>query len=616
MANETEANDAYSPLLAKMLNIAPDAKGLSLAALGRQALGADSEEYAAAKAEVDAARLAMVEALKSRQTGPDQSMLALAQGFLAPTRTGSFGESLGSATGKYAEAQRTEAENAREMAKLRYELAKAGMSETTEAAKLGLSVASKLTPQMTAMQKQVRAEGIDPTSPAGVARLRELTAMGQATPEMKAFAARSGLSVTDPAFAAKFDAFERNKPLADIATREGLDLNDPEQLAKARRIQQASSARTTMPEIAKVLEEIGGDINNPVDVTRARDILQRRTMRTENPAVVKILEEFGGDVNKPADLDRARRLLQQRSARSDSPEIAKIIEQTGGDINNPADVKKAQGILAAAERTKRDQAAATLAQTTASTARTRQEIEAAKRSQGEGAGTGAAPAAPVPVNVRNGVPVSPVDKYAGMTPKEASDARRKDKEEADKFIRDKVAPFMGTVDGDIDNLKRALALNSQISTGVTYGLPYVGGAAKVLSGDRAKINEFDALSALSAKQNRIPGDSNVSNLDVKMMQLGTFSSDKEPITNKTIIEFQLAQRERDRDFNSYISNYASVNGRVDAEAQSQWRKYLDANPITTRDAKGRVQLNPNRMTYQQYFTMPRVQVDAQGREAR
>jgi hypothetical protein len=159
-------------------------------------------------------------------------------------------------------------------------------------------------------------------------------------------------------------------------------------------------------------------------------------------------------------------------------------------------------------------------------------------------------------------------------------------------------------------------LNSEISTGFSYGLPVIGDVAKLASGDRAKINEFDALSALSAKQNRIPGDSNVSNLDVKMMQLGTFSSDKEPKTNKTIIEFMLAQRERDRDYNNYLTAYAAVNGRIDAEANAYWKKYLDANPITSRDSKGRVTLNPNRMDYKRYFTLPRVSVDANGRERR
>jgi hypothetical protein len=142
----------------------------------------------------------------------------------------------------------------------------------------------------------------------------------------------------------------------------------------------------------------------------------------------------------------------------------------------------------------------------------------------------------------------------------------------------------------------------------------VGGVAKVLSGDRAKINEFDSLAALSAKQNRIPGDSNVSNLDVKMMQLGTFSSDKEPSTNDTIIRYKLAQRMRDRDYNAYITNFAAVNGAITPYAEAQWRKYLNANPLTQRDAKGRVIPNPSMMTPKQYFSAPRVQVDAQGRE--
>jgi hypothetical protein len=142
----------------------------------------------------------------------------------------------------------------------------------------------------------------------------------------------------------------------------------------------------------------------------------------------------------------------------------------------------------------------------------------------------------------------------------------------------------------------------------------IGEAAKLLSGDRAKISEFDSIAARAAKQNRIPGDSNVSNADMAWMRLGTFSSDKEPITNENIIKFQLAQRQRDRDFHDYIQKYAAINGAVTPHAQAQWRRYLEANPITTRDASGKIVLNPNRMTYQQYFSMPRVRVDAQGRE--
>jgi hypothetical protein len=532
---EESTNDDYSPILAKMLRIDPEQVGsVSLSALGRQALGSDTEQYQAAKREVDAARDAMVAALTSRRTGPDPSMMALAQGFLAPTRTGSFGESLGAATGAYSKAQMDEEGRLRDLAKMRYELARAGLSDEEAAAKLGLSVVSKLTPQMTAYQKQVQSEGIDPRSAEGISRIKELQAQDKATNEMKTFAAQSGVSITDPTFAAKFEAFEKNKPLRDIAARLNLDLT------------------------------------NPVDLEKAQRALQAKVFKEESPEVAKALDSFGGNPLNPQDLARAQKIVAENIQ----------LDQTG-------------------KRT-------TIEQTRQQTKRLRQEIEEHVRNQDTQAVTAKA--------TEVGVPVATTNRYAGMNQIEAAAKRKADQSEADKYIRDKVAPFMSGLDDDITNLKRALTLNSEISTGVTYGIPGVAGVAKVMSGDRAKINEFDSLSALAAKQNRIPGDSNVSNLDVKMMQLGTFSSDKEPITNKTIIQYQLAQRERDRDYNSYISNYAAINGHIGPEAQAQWRRYLDANPITTRDSKGKTILNPNRITYQQYFTMPRVRVGADGQE--
>lgn len=535
--SEENTTDAYSPLVARMLQVDPTkAEKLSFTALGRQVLGANSEEYKKAQAEVDAARDAMVKALTDRRAGPDPSMLALAQGFLAPTRTGSFGESLGTAVAGYSKAQAEEDARLREMARMRYELARTGLSDEEAAAKLGLSVVSKLTPQLTAYQKQVRSEGIDPTSPAGVARVKELLAVDKATPEMKAFSARSGLSLTDPNFATRFEAFEKNKPLETIAARMGLDLN------------------------------------KPVDLARAQQVLQIETFKRESPEIAKALDSFGGNPLDPKDLARAQQIVSTNIRLEQENKSTSITQQ----------------------RTQ--------------TERLRQEIADHIRNKNTEAVASRA--------VEVGVPLATTDRYAGLNQIEAATKRKKDQEEADRFIRDKVAPFVNNIDVDIANLRRALDINSKVSTGVTYGIPVVGGAARVLSGDRALLNELDSLSALAAKQNRIPGDSNVSNLDVKMMQLGTFSSDKEPKTNETIIKFALAQRERDRDFNSFISNYAAVNGHIGPEAQAQWRKYLDANPITSRDDKGRVVLNPNRMTYQQYFSMPRVRVGADGQERR
>lgn len=536
MAEPTEDTSGYSPLLAQMMKIDPEKIGsVSLSALGRQAMGADSEAYKAAKAEVDAAREAMKSALQDRKGRIDPTFLALAQGFLAPTRTGSFGESLGTAAGAFGKAQEAEVDRNAQLAKMRYELSLKAVDEEKEAARLGLSVVSKLTPQMTAYQKQVQSEGIDPRSPAGISRVKELLAVDKATPEMKAFAGQSGVSLTDPSFAMKFKMFEDTKGLRDIATRLNLNLNDPEQLVKAQ--QEA----------------------------------QREKFRAENKLVSDALQTFGGDPINPRDLARAQKIVDE-NVRLD-------------------------------QSSKRTSIAAQIAQTT----RTKQEIDDHIRNGDINA--------VVTKAMDVGVPIDPKTSYRGLNKIEMAKKREKDLEESGKYIREKISPFTSGIEDDIRDLERALKLNSEISTGYTYGIGMgIGDLAKLTSGDRAKINEFDSLAALAAKQNRIPGDSNVSNLDVKMMQLGTFSSDKEPSTNKTLLEFKIAQRRRDAEFNKYMADYAAVNGAITPYAEAQWRRYLDANPITIRDDKGKVSINPNRMTYQQYFSMPRVRVDSQGRE--
>lgn len=596
-----ERSDTYSPLLARMLKIDPKAADVSLTALGRQAMGADTDEYKTARKEVDAARDAMLNSLQARKSGLDPSLLALAAGFLAPTRTGSFGESLSTALQGFSTAQQQQQQRASEMARMRYELARGTLAEQSAAAKLGLEVASKLTPQLTDLQKQVRAEGIDPTSPAGQARVKELTAQRTATPDMKEFAARYGMSITDPKFATSYQNFQRNKPLADIALRDNLDLTKPEDLLKAQNTLRAEKLRASKPELAKELEKFGGDILKEEDVRKAEQQLQRRSRREESPDIFKALETFGGSYDKPEDLQRAQNMVQATRMRTEKPDVAKALDSFGGSWNNPDDVKKAEAIVAQVMELDRKTKQAQLT-------RTNQEIAENVRSQNRVGMQNTA--------ARVGVPLATTNKYAGMTPKEEMEARRADRAEAEKYITKNITPFITSIETDISQLQRALSINDQISTGVTYGIPVVGGVAKVLSGDRALINELDALSALAAKQNRIPGDSNVSNLDVKMMQLGTFSSDKEPSTNKVIIEFNLAQRQRDRDLNSFLTDYAAVNGTIDAEAMAQWRRYLNANPITSRDRTGKVIINKDRIPYQQFFVAPRVQVDAQGREVR
>lgn len=69
------------------------------------------------------------EALKARRLPFDPKMMALAQGFLAPTQTGSFGESLGYAAKGYSEAAQAEEKTAQERAALRLQLAQGELSQ-------------------------------------------------------------------------------------------------------------------------------------------------------------------------------------------------------------------------------------------------------------------------------------------------------------------------------------------------------------------------------------------------------------------------------------------------------------------------------------------------------
>jgi hypothetical protein len=69
------------------------------------------------------------EALKARRLPFDPKWMALAQGFLAPTQTGSFGESLGYAAKGYSEAAQAEEKTAQERAALRLQLAQGELAQ-------------------------------------------------------------------------------------------------------------------------------------------------------------------------------------------------------------------------------------------------------------------------------------------------------------------------------------------------------------------------------------------------------------------------------------------------------------------------------------------------------
>ena len=66
----------------------------------------------------------------------DPTMLAMAQGFLAPTKTGSFGESLGNVASAVAPVQAAEEKRAMDMAKMRLEVAQQGLQTSMDVDKV------------------------------------------------------------------------------------------------------------------------------------------------------------------------------------------------------------------------------------------------------------------------------------------------------------------------------------------------------------------------------------------------------------------------------------------------------------------------------------------------
>ena len=501
MAEEKEDQSSYSPLLASMLRIDPDkvATGnFTLSALGRQAMGADSPEYATQKKEVDEARQALIDAYKNREDNLDAVSLGMARGAFMPTRTGSFGESLGNILAGAQSGNEAVDARRREQAKLRLEMGIQGLSEQERMAQMGLNVASKLTPSENAFQKQVRAEGLDPRSVAGIERVKELQAISTATPDQKEFSARTGIKITDPTFHASFGPY--NAKLQDKVTQMGLDIKNPTHIKLAQQALQSD------------------------------DALEQQSKRQRIEA-------------EKAQIDKIRM-----------------------EIND--------------------------AQRDGGTGVTKEMQEYAKSL---------------------GVPVHTNLRYANMTAKERVEARNKDTQDGRAYIEKNISPAINTVDDDINDLRRAAELNKKLGTNPLYGASYgIGPSAQYLSGDKALIDEFQALSLKAAKQAKIPGDHNISNFDVQTMQKQVFSPTKYATTNKSIIDYMLAQRLRDKDYYNYMNSYAAVNGHVGPEADAAWRKYLDANPITRLTKDGKIEINPSRMPYQQYFTAPRVKLNAKG----
>jgi hypothetical protein len=532
--------DNYSPYLSRLLKLNPQdvsSGNVSLLGLGRAAMGADTEEYRKVQEQVDAAQNTLNRALQARSTGLDPKFLALAEGLLNPGGGGGFFEGLGKGMKGYNAAANEEDKRQQDVAKMQLALAQAKRNEITQASQLGLSVSKSLAPKMTAYQNAVQSLGIDPNSPAGIAKIQEMMAMDKATPEMKAFAAQKGLELTSPDFTTQFNQDVQLKPLKETALRLNLDLTNPEHVGIAK-----------------------------------REFNREKVTTQVSPELKKYLESFNGDVSNPKDMAKAANLMSQAQ---------------GLDVQS-----KQAGIAASRASTNASLLSAQ---------RTLQEISENSRLGGTNIAEAKAK--------ENGVPVPDTSRYAGMTMKEAAAQRVKDMDSTREYIEKNIAPGMSKVQDDIDLLKQAKVINARVPTGTVKA--QFDTYRNFLSGNAADYQVLDKLSNRTLSGLKVEGDHNISNADRDFMKASTFSYKNVPEANNKIIDGMLAQRVRDKDYQEFVLKFAQSGGAV-PEANQKFQQYVNANPIMVKSKTGDWVENPNRMTYQQYFSAPRKNYDKNG----
>jgi hypothetical protein len=303
---------------------------------GEQAMGRNTPEYLADKAKVDAAEARLLAAhdnrIKAFGINFDPKMLALSAGLLSPGGGGGFFEGLSKGLQGFNAEAAKEAEQKRKEEELQYSVLKARMNDTAATSKFGFEVASKLAPKLTALQQQVQAEGLNPTSPEGVRRLKQLQFIDKATPEQKAFMSENPtLDPTSPDFANALKREGDIKDLKPIALRLSLNLNDPVHEGIARREFNRERVLTQIsPDLKKHLESFNGDVTNPTDMAKAARMLA---------------EEQGLDVqSKRANIAQSNAAV----AASDAARIRSIQDTVqhaiNGDVGAIADKAKQEGV--------------------------------------------------------------------------------------------------------------------------------------------------------------------------------------------------------------------------------------------------------------------------------
>jgi hypothetical protein len=182
--------------------------------------------------------------------------------------------------------------------------------------------------------------------------------------------------------------------------------------------------------------------------------------------------------------------------------------------------------------------------------------------------------------------------YQGVNDKTVQSLLLSNTKTAQKSLGRLEAETSNTFATDAD-VKRFMALNQKNKTGPAYAYtPNV-----VLGTD---YQTMQSIASKLAPENRKEGTGAVSDFDAKQLLKMTLSIEKGYESNKDVGTALLAANQAARDKAKFFSDYFQANRHIDG-ANAAWLSYMKANPIFDPSRPDKPVLNRNRKTYKQFF---------------
>jgi len=193
-----------------------------------------------------------------------------------------------------------------------------------------------------------------------------------------------------------------------------------------------------------------------------------------------------------------------------------------------------------------------------------------------------------------GVPVAKTQPGANLSPKERDKLLSKMRVSAEKRI-ETADEGLGDAKAAAEQAKRFMEILARepAQQGVIMGQgPAITENARIMD----EIRDF-----LTPRM-RVPGSGATSDFDARMFQGATLGRTKSVAQNKAISQAMIARAELLEQKQQFMRDYLETNNHLEG-AEREWKGYLNANPIFTKDSSPNdLKLNDTRQTYQEFFT--------------